>query len=225
MNPISSTLIILLACSAFAGLNAQITESIVAPESPRADVDESDDDTDTPATGTPNPELIGTPSRYGLANLADYIATLHTVLAMKDQKRGPFGRLQDPEKVNTEDDLLAKLVAQEQQVVKKTPFKDIISAIPITGIIPEKKKFLIGGVSYNLGDSLNLRTKGNKIIQVTATEINANSITFKHRENDETAIKKVVSLPPGLQPGSKQIQPEGLEKEGSDEPIDLNLGG
>lgn len=219
--------ILILTVAASPGLHAQATESVVLPNrqnpgsSPSNAGTQTSDEAGSPGAN-PDPQLIGTPSRYAISDLENYIATIHSSLAMNDRQRDPFGLVQDPEKVNTEEDLLAKLAAKHTAPKKATPFKDIVAAIPITTIISKKQQFLIGGHSYRVGDTLTLRAKGN-VIKVTVTKILPSKITFKNTENNQTATKNIAALPPGMEKGFEKIQPEGVSREGSDEPIDLQL--
>lgn len=188
---------------------------------PPAEAATSEEQADAPAPAPRvNPDLIQKPSRHLGVDVDSYLTALVASFDMNDRDYGPFGKHQDPN-FQPPKPKVAPRSAPKIDSEPITPFADIVAAIPVTTIIPGQDKFLVGGRSFTVGDTLKLRTGVEQTTPAVVTSVESDRVNFRHGETEETASLSLRLMPSGMRPGSAEIQPAGVTPTGSDAPIEL----
>lgn len=177
-----------------------------------------------PAAGAPPPKPVEfktdiQPSRLvAPEQMPAYLQKLETRFAILKRSNDPFGQVQDP--------------SAPPPVVNKGPstgktkatFADLIKQVPVAAILAHENRFLAGGRSIAKGDRLPLKTQHNgrqTLVQVEVVEVAPNKITFRNVTTNETAVREIALMPPGMSSGTDGITTPGMVPDNKDAPLDL----
>ena len=160
------------------------------------------------------------PSRL-IADSADQqVELMRSRLAINMKERGPFGLNQDPGKQGSVFKLPPRRLAKQV----KTPFVDVVKAVPVAAVFPSEQEFLVGSRTIRTGDKFPLVVR-DQTITVRVESVRAHGVVFKDLKSGEIATKRLDMIPDGITPGGKIQAIDGVIPSGgaSQEPLHLDL--
>jgi hypothetical protein len=134
---------------------------------------------------------ISTPSRSaflsGSAAQATYLKAMKGCIAINNQERDPFGLNQDTAKA-------AGPTLPPSAPSGPSLFSQVITELPITGIMAGSKQFLIGARVLSEGGAFPIR-KDKELVRVRVARVNAESVDFVAVEGGEKATRSLAIAP------------------------------
>ena len=160
------------------------------------------------------------PSRLIAGSPGDQVELLRARIAINAKERGPFGLNQDPGKQGSVFKLPPRRLAKQV----KTPFVDVVKAVPVAAVFPSEQEFLVGSRTIRTGDKFPLVVRDQKIT-VRVESVRAQGVVFKDLKSGEIATKRLDMIPDGVTPGGKIQAIDGVIPSGgaSQEPLHLDL--
>lgn len=175
--------------------------------------------------------MMKIPSRYAGTTgpeLAAYVETLSSRFAIRragNQATDVFGRFQDPTYVP--DKPLPKANDKNPRgpmAIPKVPFSDVVAAIEVNTIDLAKKRFLVGSREFRVGSVLTLKLPtGGKYVKAQVTSVSSQSIGFRNPETNETAAKRMETMPSGMSRGTGDISAPGMSRVGENTPLEVEV--
>lgn len=164
-----------------------------------------------------NTDLRSTPSRNLGEQSGEFVELIEATFAMNGRNFDPFGRHQDP---NYEPPAPPEpeVIEEKSAPSPVTPFADIVAAIRITMVMPSEQSFLVGGRNFKVGDRIMLNMGNGRMLPIFVKSVEANSVVFRHGENNTLATLSLSLLPQGISRGLS-AKPPGVVASGSSEPL------
>jgi hypothetical protein len=152
-------------------------------------------------------------------DVAAFLRQISTSFSIRKRATDPFGRFQDPDYVPPRPRLINPSPTQRFQPEPPTAFADIIAAIEVNLVVPDKGRFLIGNRTFKIGDVLPLQLPSGKQVKVEVLAVTATRIDFRNVANNETASRKLAMLPTGMSRGTGNITAPGVQPADSEAPV------
>lgn len=142
-------------------------------------------------------------------------SAIRSQLSVAKRQNGPFGLLQD---------LSVKKVVEKPKVNPEI-FSKAIAAIQINMVSVSGGSFYIGLEEIKKGEVFPLEYGKNKF-NVVVSSIDKGQITFKNMDTQEQVIKRLDSLPVGVEPGDGKLGDiEGVSPAGEQKTGVIRVGG
>ena len=173
-----------------------------------------------PAKAAPAEVAMIQPSRLIAGSPVEQVELLRARIAINTKERGPFGLNQDPGKQGS----VFKLPPRRQAKRIKTPFVDVVKAVPVAAVFPSEQEFLVGSRTIRAGDEFPLVVRDEKIT-VRVESVRSRGVVFKNLKTGALATKRLDMLPDGITPGGKIQAIDGVVPAGgaSSEPLHVDL--
>lgn len=163
-------------------------------------------------------------SRYiNPESLKDYIASMGSIMVIKQRPYDPFGQSQDPNAKTTPTEPTPGTIRRHSPI-KPTSLTEIVRGIQVTTIMPGEGRFLIGTRSFKKGDTIPITFRGRPMkLQVAA--VNATKIDFTDVDSGEVASVSLNLLPAGMSAGANGVlSAPGMQPDNSSAPIEIEGG-
>lgn len=162
------------------------------------------------------------PSRFAGEDQPAYVRQLVNTFSIRKRTTDPFGRYQDPDFVAPRPvKQLATSPTQRFQAEPPTPFIDIVAAITVNLVMPDKGQFLIGDRAVKVGEVLPLQLPSGKQLKVQVLAVTSTRIDFRNLATGEAASRQLDMLPEGMRKGTGTITAPGVQPAGKDAPVQI----
>ena len=163
-------------------------------------------------------------SRYiNPESLKDYIASLSSIMAIKQRPYDPFGQSQDPNAKVTPTEPTPGTIRRHTPI-KPTSLTEIVRGIQVTTIMPGEGRFLIGTRSFKKGDTIPITFRG-RPMKLKVVAVNANKIDFADADTGEVASVSLNLMPAGMSAGTNgALSAPGMQADNSNAPIEIEGG-
>lgn len=151
------------------------------------------------------------PSRYVGIQLNEYVQARLAALAIRKRTLDPFGQFQDPDAKKPEPRIASAKPGAIPRAAPSVPFSEIISNIPVSTVMGNQRRFLVGNREFREGQRFSLRNQG-KDLMVEVVSVSSSVITFRNLATNETGDLRLNHMPAGMSRGdSGEKTPPGVE--------------